>query len=355
MKAAITCLFAVFVLTGLTIKGAETSGKETGPAVKPETAVETLGRYLFFDPRLSGDGSISCASCHDPGKSYTDGLALSTAYPGSDGFRNTKTLLNAARAPSFYWDGRLVGSDPETQVRDSITETHFMNLDGRLMLERLKQIPEYVEMFALAFGDGTEPSFGGTLRAIAAFERTLVTGDTPYDTGNLSSSAARGLELFSGKANCSSCHSGDDFTDGLGHQTGVPTHPDIFSDPLRHSTYRSFIKAMGVPGYMFVRSDVGRFTVTKEEKDRGAFVTPSLRQVGETAPYMHNGILATLEDVVEFYNAGSGAELEPLGLTQSEQSDLVSFLLSLTGSEPDIDIPTVPQYQPIDNWREVRN
>jgi len=359
MKAAIILFLTAFVLSGLTVTQSERAKSEAlsqiSSRTEPETPLENLGRYLFFDPRLSGDGSMSCSSCHDPGKSYTDGLALSTSYPGSEGFRNTKSILNAVRVQNFYWDGRLAGSDPATQIRDSITETHFMNLDGRLMLERLKQIPEYVMMFADAFGEGTEPSFGGTLNAIAAFEKTLITGETPYDTGDLSPAATRGFELFSGKANCSTCHTGDDFTDGMSHQTGVPNHPEIFDDPLRHSTYRSFIKAMGVPGYMSVRFDVGRYTVTKEEKDMGGFVTPSLRQVNQTGPYMHNGVLASLEEVIEFYNAGFGGDLVPLGLSETERADLVAFLESLTGSEPDIEIPTIPQYQPIDNWMEVRN
>jgi cytochrome c peroxidase len=318
-------------------------------------ALENLGRFLFFDPRLSGDGSMSCATCHDPAKSYTDGRALSRAYAGSDGFRNTKTILNAMRASTFYWDGRLSGSDPETQVRDAITETHFMNMDGRLMLERLKQIPEYVQMFADVFGEGVEPSFGSTLRAIAAFEKTLVTGPTPYDLEELSESAVRGRELFEGSAGCTTCHSGDDFTDGEAHSVGVPENNSLFDEPLRHLTYRSFIKAMGVPGYMSVRRDVGRFTVTKDAGDIGRFMTPSLRQASRTAPYMHNGVFPTLTEVAKFYSEGAGGTREPLNLSGNEIDDLVAFLESLTGPEPDIEIPTVPRYRTIDDWMEVPN
>lgn len=314
-----------------------------------EAALVDLGRYLFFDPRLSGDGSISCASCHDPAHAWADGEALSSSYSGSDGFRNAKSLLNAYRTKEYYWDGRLIGSDAETLVRDAITETHFMNMDGRLMLERLKQVPEYVLMFDDALG--AEPSFGGTLRAIAAFQRTLVTGDTPFDTGTLSAAAERGWALFAGKAQCATCHTGYDFSDDLAHKTGVPVNPDLFSEPLRHATYRAFIKAMGVPRYMQVRRDVGRYTVTKNRDDMGSFITPGLRQVADTAPYMHNGIYATLVDVVSFYNErGDG-----LRLTDAEMMDLVAFLKELSGSLPQIDIPSIPRYQVIDNWREVRN
>ena len=355
MKTAATVLVVCLALLGLAQKPAVVVSGEASDFVGTDSTLENLGRYLFFDPRLSGDGSMSCASCHDPAKSYTDGLPLSTAYPGSDGFRNTKTILNAMRAQHFYWDGRLSGADPETQVRDAITETLFMNMDGRLMLERLKQVPEYVQMFEKAYGDGSEPSFGGTLRAIAAFEKTLVTGPSPYDTGRLSEAAQRGLRLFGDKAQCANCHSGSDFTDGKAHLTGVPDNASVFTEPLRHLTFRSFIKAMGVPGYMNVRTDVGRYTVTKTEEDVGRFMTPSLRQVARTAPYMHNGVLSTLTDVVNFYNDAGTGEVGPLELTATEIVDLVAFLGSLTGSEPDTQIPTLPRYQAIDNWLEVRN
>jgi cytochrome c peroxidase len=351
MRPVATVLLAAIVLSGSTGRGREEVGQSRAPAVA-DSSLANLGRYLFFDPRLSGDGSISCASCHDPAKSYADGVALSSAYSGSDGFRNTKSLLNAMRVRDFYWDGRLSGSDPETQVRDAITETHFMNMDGRLMLERLKQVPEYVEMFGQAFGPGTEPSFGGTLRAIAAFEKTLVTGPTPHDTGRLSEEARRGQALFTGKAACASCHAGNDFSDGRAHRTGVPESDALFAEPLRHLTYRSFIKAMGVPGYMTARTDVGRYTVTKSAEDLGRFMTPALRQVGRTAPYMHNGVFGTLKEVVEFYNS---AGPDPLGLSPQEEDQIVAFLESLTGPEPDVEIPTLPRYRPIDNWLEVRN
>jgi len=222
-------------------------------------------------------------------------------------------------------------------------------MDGRLLLERLKQVPEYVQLFDAALG--SEPSFGGTLKAIAAFQKSLVTGDSPFDLGTLSESARRGQLLFEGKAACVSCHVGDDFSDGLAHNTGVSDNPALFEDPLRHATYRAFIKNMGVPGYMQVRQDVGHFTVTKDYDDMGAFVTPGLRQVADTGPYMHNGVLATLEDVVTFYNArGDG-----LGLSPSEVGDLISFLESLSGTMPHVDIPTPPPYQVIPNWREAIN
>jgi len=337
------------------VPGVRGSARTVRGIAHGDSALIDLGRYLFFDPRLAGDGSMSCSSCHDPARSYTDGLALSKAYPGSDGFRNTKTILNALQQESFYWDGRLSGSDPETQVRDVITETHFMNLDGRLLLERLKQIPDYVRMFSNAFGEGAEPSFGGTLKAIAAFEKTLVTGPAPVDTDDLTPKARRGKSLFNGSAGCHSCHSGPNFTDGKAHRTGVPENEALFNDPLRHLTYRSFIKAMGVPNYMNERTDVGRFIVTKINEDRGRFITPSLRQVAKTAPYMHNGVLSTLADVVEFYRSGVSGDIDPVSLTDAEVGDIVAYLEAMSGPEPEVAVPTTPRYQVIDNWLEVRN
>lgn len=325
-------------------------------AVADSAALIDLGRHLFFDPRLSGDGSLSCASCHRPDRAWADGEPLSEAYPGSDGFRNTKSLLNAGASGSFYWDGRLPASDPETLVRDAITETHFMNMDGRLLLERLKQIPAYVDLFDEAFGPASEPSFGGTLGAVAAFMSTLRTRNAPWDTDTMNEAARRGEQVFRGKAGCARCHSGSDFTDGLAYRTGVPVNPDVFSDPLRHLTYRSFIKAMGVPNYRRVRRDVGVYTVTKDSDDTGAFITPSLRHVADTAPYMHNGVMDSLSQVIAFYDRGGGSdELAPLELTSREAADLEAFLHALSGSPPEIERPPQPRYEPMSNWTETEN
>ncbi|MFQ5636854.1 MAG: cytochrome-c peroxidase [bacterium] len=323
------------------------------PAPNPDQAA--LGKHLFFDVRLSGDGSLSCASCHQPDKGWTDGEQLSQAYPGSKYYRNTQTILNMAYKRYFYWDGRLSGKDPATQVRDKITETHFMNLDGRIMQERLKQVPEYVEMFQRAFGG--EPSFGKTLNAIAAFEKTLISKNVPFDTGKLSKQAKKGMKLFKGKAGCIKCHNGVMFSDFQPHQIGVPEHPDLLTDPERATTFRSVMKFMGVSNYENLREDPGFFCVSKMDKDFGAFVTPSLREVGRTAPYMHNGVFATLEEVVEFYNkgGGEGSELRPLKLSKKDQAALVAFLESLSGDEIAMEPPTIPEYQIINNWRDKTN
>ncbi len=364
LKLAMVGFMAVTVLFLSLPKTVAQNSKALGPlpALEPPNPAQVeLGKNLFFETKLSGDGSMSCATCHIPAKAWTDGEPLSDAYPGSKYFRNTKTILNAVYAPFFYWDGRLGGSDKETQVRDSITETHFLNMDGRIMLERLKQIPEYVDMFKKAFGEQAEPSFGLTLKAIAAFEKTLISKNVPFDTGKLSGKAKEGRKLFEGKAGCVRCHNGAYFSDGEAHNLGVPENPAVFNEPMRHFTYRSFIKFLGVPNYMNLRRDVVFFAVSKNKKDVGKFVTPTLREVSRTAPYMHNGVFATLDEVIEFYNKGGGDEpqksplLKPLGLSGSEKEALISFLESLSGNEVVVTPPKPLEYQLIENWRQVRN
>lgn len=336
------------------------------PALKqPNPARVELGRYLFFDTRLSGDTALSCASCHVPAKGWADGLPLSRAYPGSEYFRNAKTVLNAVHAKVLYWDGRLSTNPFQTHVRDHLTETHFMNMDGRLMQERIKQVPGYVKMFKKAWN--SEPSFGKIRNSIRDFEKTLVSRNVPFDSfmkGDkraLSAKAKRGLALFEGKARCIRCHNGAYFSDGKPHNLDVPANPDIVGNPMRHFTMRSVFLALGVPGFEYLTEDVGYYTVSKVEADKGKFVTPTLREVSRTAPYMHNGMLKTLEEVIEFYDGGGGENpnktplLKPLNLSRSEKGALVEFLKSLSGDEVRVSVPELPKYEVIKNWLKVRN
>lgn len=332
---------------------------------QPNPARVELGRYLFFDERVSGDAAISCATCHDPSKGWTDGVPLSKAYPGAEYFRNAKTVLNAVHAKVLFWDGRLSTDAFQTHVRDHITETHFMNMDGRLLQERIKQVPEYVKMFKKAWN--AEPSFGKIRNSIRDFEKTLVSRNVPFDSymkgdkGALSSKASKGLALFKGKAGCIRCHNGAYLSDEKPYNLGVPANPDIVNNPLRHVGMRSFFLGMGVPGFEFLTEDVGYYTVSKMEADKGKFVTPTLREVSRTAPYMHNGTLKTLEEVIEFYNKGGGQApnktpmLKPLRLTSSEKAALVEFLKSLSGDAVTVQVPEPPEYQVIENWLKVRN
>ncbi|MTI16012.1 photosynthetic protein synthase I [Rhodobacteraceae bacterium RKSG542] len=356
---------AVAALMGVTFPLDSVAG-EPGPIspIEVDAAKAALGKRLFFDPRLSGDVSMSCASCHQPELGFTDGQALSDAYTGSLGFRNTPTLINTALRDAWFHDGRI-GTNLNDVTRESITETYLMNMDMRLMQERIKQDPVYVEMFKAA-GYG-EPSNGSVRKAIPEYLKTLTSRGSAFDTGTMSASAQAGYELFTGKAGCAACHSGERFTDDLAHVTGVPTNPEIFADPERHMTFVTFAKFMGIENYMNLREDVGAYIVEHPE-DRstvGSFMTPTLRELTYTAPYMHNGMFETLGDVVAFYNAGGGdaankdPRLQPLGLSESEQSNLVAFLEALSGDPltgPEFVAEEIDtDYPAIENWRETLN
>lgn len=321
-----------------------------------------LGKRLFYDRRLSGDTSLACASCHQPDKAFTDGRALSAGYTGSAHFRNTPTLANVGRRDAWMHDGRL-GTDLDDIVREMITESYLMNMDMRLMQERLKQDPVYVDMFDAA-GLG-EPDNGGTRKALAAFLSTIVSRGAPIDTGSMPNAARRGKALFEGRAGCARCHAGPRFTDDRPHNTGVPDNADIWTDPKRHSAFVTYAKFMGVESYMNLREDPGAYVRTHRPERRRSFMTPTLRELTWTAPYMHNGVLASLEEVVDFYDAGGGNDplkdprLKPLGLTPDEKADLVAFLRALGGETFDTDEFVWRTgdygYAPIRNWREARN
>jgi cytochrome c peroxidase len=345
------------LIFGLAIEGAVAQPLAPLPPPEPPKREQVeLGKYLFFEPRLSGDGGVSCDSCHDPATGWGDGKPLSAGYPGSDYFRNAQTLLNAAYYKRNYWDGRMAGSDLPTLVRDHLTEAHFMQVDGRLLVERVRQVPEYEEMFKKAFGG--EPSFGRTLNALAAFLKTVTSRNAPIDrylkgdTAALSPEARDGLALFQGKVGCIQCHDGALLSDQRFHALGVPENQDIFANPYRHTTFRRFFRTLGAPNVENYREDPGLYAVTKRKEDWGKFRTPTLREVSRTAPYMHNGVFATLEEVVDFYDRGGGAHpsksplLKPLGLTAAEKRVLVEFLKSLAGDPVIVERPELPDYKP---------
>jgi len=321
----------------------------------PDPAKVAIGRKLFFDPRLSGDATISCATCHNPAHGWADGLPMSDGYPGSKYFRNTPTVVNASLGRLMYWDGRLPATDMPTIVRDHIAEAHFFQADGRLIIERLRQVPEYEAGFKQAFGG--EPTYGRILNSVAAFVRSLRSQNVAFDKfvggdkAAISESAQRGFELFQGTAGCIRCHHGAMLSDGGFHSLGLEVNPDIFLEPQRHITFRRFFRTLGVPGYEHLRTDPGLLCVSKSKADMERMRTPTLREVSNTAPYMHDGQLATLEDVVAFYNNGGGPrtskdpQLKPLGLTAEQQADLVEFLKTLSGDPLDGTKPELPKYE----------
>jgi len=291
------------------------------PYAAPAAAV-ALGKKLFFSPVLSVDRSLSCASCHNPGNGFADPRATSPGVNGVRGDRNAPSVWNAAYWSSQFWDGRA--ATLEEQAGGPMMNSKEMGHSSRGVVSSVEGDPELRRLIAAAYGDDTV-TLERITRAIAAFERTLVRGNSPFDRfffgGDktaLSEEAQRGLALFRGKAKCALCHTIEKdhalFTDQKFHNLGVGMDP---------------------AGNLL---DLGRYTVTKREEDRGAFRTPSLRNIAETAPYMHDGSLKTLKEVVDFYVGGGNAnpQLDPLlqpltSFTRQERSDLVAFLESLTG------------------------
>ncbi len=332
------------------------------PSDNPQTKDKIdLGRILFFDPRLSGNATISCASCHLPqmGWGFTD--TLSMGYPGTVHWRNSQTLINSAYYKKLFWDGSSLSL--ERQAASAAKGAVAGNGESDMMEARLAFVPEYRARFEKVFGDSW-PSIGNAWNAIASFERTLVQRDTAFDrfmAGDdtaLSKSAQRGLVLFSGKAGCISCHRGPLLSDEKYYNIGVPSSWLWNEDSLAQITFRYELLAKGVtePLYRRAKGDPGYYFVTKQKTDLGKFRTPSLRYSKYTAPYMHNGAFATLDDVIDFYNVGGGigafAEnktklVKPLGLNGEEKKDLKAFLLSLSGEPLTIEYPDIPPMAPL--------
>jgi cytochrome c peroxidase len=282
-------------------------------------AAIALGERLFFDPGLSADGTVRCASCHRPEHGFSDTARISTGVYGRRGERNAPALINRAYGRAFFWDGRT--ATLEEQVLHPIRDSVEMGQPIPALIQRLRADRSYRSAFSRAFG-GTGIDSQAVARALASFVRTLRSGNSATDrwrdgdTTALSASAQRGLALFSGRANCVSCHVGPNFTDENFHNTGISA---------RSARYT-------------VREDSGRARVTGRAADVGAFKTPTLRDVARTGPYMHDGSLATLEAVIALYDSGGvpnprlDAEIKPLGLTREERLDLFAFLKALTGS-----------------------
>ena len=271
-----------------------------------------LGRRLFFDRRLSRDATLSCASCHEPQRAFTDGRAVAQGIGGARGRRNSPTLVNRAWGSSFFFDGRARSLE-DLALQPILDPTELgSTADAVLSFARAS----YRSRFRAAFD--AEPSLELIAKALASYLRTIVDGDSAFDrfaAGNdsaLTTSARRGRTLFNGKAGCGQCHSGTNLTDDEFHNTGVAWRTGVLTDE-------------------------GRAGVTSAPADRGAFKTPTLREISRTAPYMHDGSLATLPQVIEYYDTGGeknpslDPKLRPLHLSPLEKADLAAFLTSLTG------------------------
>ena len=286
------------------------------PADNPLTSKKVeLGRLLFFDKRLSKNNTVACASCHLSDKGFGDGRAVSTGVNNLKGTRSAPISVNRVYGQSQFWDGRAATlEDQSIGPFVSPVEHGFLNHDQ--MVAKMRKIPGYRAMFKDVFGrDIVIEDIG---MAIASFQRTILSGNSPadrYDYGGdqaaLSEEAKRGFELFRGKARCTRCHSNFNFSDEKFHNLGI--------------------------GWDTNTVDLGRYMVTKTPEDVGAFKTPTLREISRTAPYMHDGRFNTLAEVVEFYNGGGiknpylDNTIIPLELTEQEKGDLVMFLRSLNG------------------------
>jgi cytochrome c peroxidase len=272
-----------------------------------------LGRKLFFDPILSADGSVSCASCHDPSHGFAGSSRFGTGIGGKKTTRNVPSLLNRAYGTAFFWDGRE--QTLEAQALRPIDNPEEMGGTVADAVKRLQRHADYPGLFKAAYAEEVTPANLG--KALASFERVLLLGNSRVDRFRagevrvLSDGERHGLWLFESRGRCWRCHSGPNFSDERFHNTGVKWN----KEPI----------------------DLGRYAITKQETDRGRFKTPTLRGVAETAPYMHDGSMTTLEEVVEFYNQGGSKNqnldetIVPLGLSKNDVKDLVAFLKALSG------------------------
>jgi cytochrome c peroxidase len=305
------------------------------PPAPVNAALAEFGRHLFFETRLSGDGSRSCARCHLPEKGFADGQPLSRGYNGTEHFRNAPGLLSARLKPRLMWDGR--GSDLAGAVREMVLDAQFMNGETRIIAERIRQIPPLFNLWRRAFGEKSELRGEQAFEALAEFLKTLDFGETAVDRAlrgeaALEPLAEEGLRLFSGRAGCIQCHHGPLLSDGKPHRLGVPDHPAIMRDPLRAISLLRHNAERGLPQPMAERGDVGAYAVSKNPAERGSFVTPPLRGLAHTGPYMHNGRLASLEDAIDFHDRGGGpgSVLRPLDLSARERQALAAFLRALS-------------------------
>ncbi|MCE3288446.1 MAG: putative di-heme cytochrome c peroxidase [Caulobacter sp.] len=293
------------------------------PADNPITQAKAdLGKALFFDPRLSGSGAISCASCHNPSLGWEDGLAKGVGHKGTELGRHTPTILNTAWAEPLFWDGRA--TTLEEQAKGPLASSAEMNMPHADVVKAVAGIPGYRKAFAAAY-PGEPIDIDTIAKAIATYERTVVSADAPFDrwargdAGAISESAQRGFVLFNTTAKCSTCHSGWRFTDDGFHDIGLA------GDDMGRGKI--------MPGLTILER---------------AFKTPTLRNIAERAPYMHDGSQATLEAVVDHYDKGFvqraslSDSIKPLNLSAQDRADLVAFMRTLSSQDAPVSLPNLP-------------
>jgi len=337
-------------------------GPPPSPVDNPTTPEKVeLGKMLFFDGRLSGNGAMSCATCHLPDEGWDFPDKISLGYPGTVHWRNSQTIINSAYYKKLFWAGS--SKSLEGQARSAARGGVAGNGEDDMMEAKLAFVPEYRKRFRDVFGD-IWPNVRNAYRAIAAFERTLVQTDTPFDNymrgddSALTNAQKSGLQLFTGKAGCAVCHNGALLSNEKYYNLGVPAYDGWNDDALAQITFRFELYAKGVTEdkYRKLKDDPGLYFRTKQVADYGKFRVPSLRYTKYTAPFMHNGMLASLSDVVDFYDRGGGENdfaetktnlLKPLGLNEAEKADLIAFLESLSGERIVMDQPDLPSSEPL--------
>jgi cytochrome c peroxidase len=324
------------------------------PRDNPQTAQKiALGQQLFFDGRLSADGSVACSTCHDPARAFTDGRPASIGIKGRMGQRNAPTILNALYNKTQFWDGRVETLEEQAAL-PIVNSVEMGQPNLQAAVERIAAIPQYQEAFRRVFG--TAPNGPDLLRAIASYERTQLSFDSPFDhfiagdAGAIEPSARRGWELFNTRAKCNKCHAlteekrdPTNFIDNDFHNIGIGIIRHNVVELARQAQQRirsGDTLAIDGAAIQTDLSALGRFLITKKPSDIASFKTPNLRNVLVTGPYFHDGSQETLWDVVDHYNKGDGLhnpwldqDIEPLALSEADIDDMVAFLASLTSPE----------------------
>ncbi|RDE19727.1 tryptophan tryptophylquinone biosynthesis enzyme MauG [Motiliproteus coralliicola] len=292
------------------------------PASNPYSAEKAqLGKMLFFDQRLSRNFNMSCATCHNPSLGWEDGVPGAFGGQGKTLDRHSPTILNLAWGEEFFWDGRAPSL--EEQIKGPIQSPNEMNIPIAQVVDRLQAVQGYRNLFSRVFpNEGISEQ--SILKSIATYERTIVSGTAPFDrwidgdSAAISDAAKRGFALFNDEAGCNRCHTGWNFTDNRFHDIGLAT------------------------------PDNGRMTITQQPSDQHAFKTPGLRNISQRAPYMHNGSLKTLSQVIDHYISGGiqrdslSPKMTPIPLTPQQKNDLLAFLGSLTGEAQAVSLPILP-------------
>ena len=363
MRSAVFLCFliAVFFITGSPLcRERLPLGLPAVPVPEDNTQTKekiALGKKLFEDKRFSTDGTVSCATCHDAAKAFADGLPVAEGINKLKGTRNSPTVINAVYYTSQFWDGRRPSL--EEQAKDPFLNPveHGLGKEQnfhRFIIDIIQKDPDYPREFRAVFGvDKKDITIDHVVKAIASFERTVISGDSPFDMyqyggdkNALSEPAKRGLELYKGKARCQECHMISEkyalFTDNKFHNLGVgfkQIRPRLRQ--LVREVKMSRKKGKEMDESILTKNDIselGRFVITGKTSDLGAFKTPTLRNIAVTGPYMHDGSMATLQEVMELYNKGGEknpflGSVRVLNLTDQEIKDIIAFLESLTSPE----------------------